>query len=70
MAIRQTCPSLIPAAAKTDVGGALYLGGETNINRCSFASNMASSSGLAVASIGSVQISDSVFDDNVFFCEE
>lgn len=61
--------SLVRNTLWADVGGALRLGGTTAIQNCSFISNMASSRVLASATVGSVNISGSVFDGNVFYCE-
>ena len=52
------------------MGGAIRLGGDATIYDCSFISNKASSSGLAVSVIGSVDIKGSSFDGNVFSCDE
>ena len=51
-----------------DVGGAMRLGGSAVVNNCSFLSNSALTRGLAVAVVGSADISDSVFDGNEFTC--
>lgn len=50
------------------MGGALRLGGTTSVRGTSFISNVASSSGLAVAAVGTVEMTDSTFDGNVFVC--
>eukprot|EP00903_Cladosiphon_okamuranus_P012632 g11818.t1 len=51
-----------------DIGGAMILGGATVVRECSFLSNSVSSRGLAVAVVGSADISGSVFDGNELFC--
>lgn len=61
---------LAPDPILPDVGGALRLGGGTSIRDCAFISNLASSGGLAVAAVGSVEINDSSFRGNVFICGE
>ncbi|CAB1105335.1 unnamed protein product [Ectocarpus sp. CCAP 1310/34] len=52
-----------------DVGGALQLGGKTNVDGCAFVANSASSRGLAIAAVGFVNISDTLFEGNTFFCQ-
>lgn len=52
------------------MGGAIRLAGETTVLDCSFVANMASNSGLAVAAVGSMEMSGSSFDGNVFSCDE
>lgn len=61
---------LEPHGTLSGVGGALRLGGITSIRECSFVSNMASDSGLAVAAVGSMEINGSSFHRNVFSCDE
>eukprot|EP00903_Cladosiphon_okamuranus_P012633 g11819.t1 len=51
-----------------DIGGAMILGGATVVRECSFLSNSVSSRGLAVAVVGSADISSSVFDGNELHC--
>ena len=54
---------------RPDIGGAMVLGGNTTTVRdCSFFSNSVSSRGLAVAVVGSVDISGSTFDGNELYC--
>lgn len=53
-----------------DVGGAARLGGETTVSWCRFVSNKASSSGLAIAAVGSVEMNGSSFRGNVYSCAE
>lgn len=61
---------LIPYPVLPDIGGALRLGGATTIRDSSFVSNLASSRGLAVAAVGSVEIHGSSFRENAFLCRE
>lgn len=46
----------------------MSLGGETDILECSFHSNSASGRGLAIALVGSANISGSSFDGNELYC--
>lgn len=59
-----------PHSDQSDVGGALRLGGVATVSGCSFTSNMASSSGLAISAVGSVEINSSTFSGNVFLCNK
>lgn len=71
MLTHQTRPSIgIQRCVISDLGGALRISGVSTMSGCSFTSNMASNSGLAVSAVGSLEISGSSFDGNVFSCEE
>lgn len=61
---------LTPHSDQSDVGGALRLGGVATVSGCSFTSNMASSSGLAISAVGSLEINGSTFSGNVFSCNK
>lgn len=52
------------------MGGALNLGGVAAIFGCSFTAKMAFNSGLAVATVGSLEIHHSSFQGNALFCDE
>lgn len=51
-----------------DVGGASRLGGSTEVSECSFLSNIAYTRGPAVASVGTTEVSNSLFDANELSC--
>ena len=59
---------LAPTLALPDVGGAMRLGGSADIRECAFFSNVASTRGLAVAVVGSANVSSSAFDGNQLSC--
>lgn len=54
--------------APPDAGGAMSLGGETDVLESSFLSNSASSRGLAIAVVGSANLTDLAFDGNELYC--
>ena len=51
-----------------DIGGAMRLGGSGAVSDCSFLSNSASTRGLAVAMVRSMNFSGCSFDRNELFC--
>lgn len=54
--------------ALPDIGGAIRLGGTGVVRDCFFASNSASTRGLAIGVVGSANISGSSFDGNEVYC--
>lgn len=52
-----------------DVGGAMRLGGSAFVADCSLLSNSATTRGLAVAMVGSANITGSSFGRNELYCE-